>query len=198
MRWSSRRLLGKPSVGKPVGRGGDLECRLHLTSVIRKWERLRSGGIRSWPHVHLLGAAFDDGPHLISQRLAVWNAFSHFHRGGFLVMSNEAQFNASHLSPRNRIGHPYGGDVELQLVGAGDEAKLIRRIHRFHGPVHAAREIRRYRWKVRHLVGLGLTNIGQARHAGRKQARQANDSKTFQQHTSMEQVLCLSRCEKNN
>ena len=113
-------------------------------------------------------------------------------------MRDKAKFNASYLPVRNCIGHTGSGDVELQLIWPGIEAKVIWRFHRFHGLVHAVREIRRRSWKISYPSGLCLTKIGHARHAGGKQARQAHDSKTFHRHTSMEQVLCLSRCEKNN
>ena len=171
--------------------------RRRIGAPINKWERLRNGGIRSWQRGEVLGAAFDEGPHLTSQHPAVRLAFSQFNRGG-LVMRDEAKFKARQLSLGNRIGHLRGGDVELQFVWAGIEAKVIGRFHFRHGPVHATREILRRSWKVPDLVGFVLTKIGQARHAGREQARQANDSKTFQRHTSMGEVLCQSRCEKNN
>jgi hypothetical protein len=171
--------------------------RRRIGAPISKWERLRNGGIRSWQRGKVLGAAFDDGPHLTSQYPAVRFAFSQFNRGG-LVMRYEAKFKASQLSLGNGIGHLCGGDVELQFVWAGIEAKVIGRFHFRHGPVHATREIFRRSWKVPDLVGFVLTKIGQARHAGREQARQTNNSKTFQRHTSMEEALCQSRCEKNN
>jgi hypothetical protein len=125
-----------------------------------------------------------------------YRTFSHFNCGG-LAMSHEMQLKSSHLSQRSRIGHPCGGDEEFQLVWAGIETKGIGRVHLFHGPVHAAREIHRRSCKVRHLVNFILPKIGQARHAGREQAPQTNDRETFQRQTSMGEILCQSRCEKN-
>ena len=113
-------------------------------------------------------------------------------------MREKTKVQGSPLSRGIRIGHPCDGDVEPQVVCVGFEAKVRGRDHPRHGLVYAAREIDRGNWKVPDLVGFALTKIGQARHAGSEQARQANDSKTFHRHISMEQVLCLSRCEKNN
>lgn len=174
-----------------------MRIRRRFGGPVRSWERLGSGGTRCRRGGYLLGAAFNDGPGLAAKHTVSDGAFSHFYCGG-LPMSHEMQLKPSPLSPRNRIGHPCGCDEEFQLVWAGDEARGIGRVHRFHGPVHAFREIRRRRWKVCHLVGFGLTKIGPARHASREQARQTNDRKTFQLQTSMWEVLCQSRYEKNS
>jgi hypothetical protein len=113
-------------------------------------------------------------------------------------MREKTKVQGRPLSRGIHLGHPCDGDVEPQVVCVGFEAKVRGRDHSLHGLVYAAREIDRVNWKVPDLVGVVLTKIGHARHAGREQARQAHDSKTFHRHISMEPVLCLSRCEKNN
>ena len=159
-------------------------------------EQLRSGRILSWPHVQLLRAAFDEGPRLTSLHPAIRAPFSQFNRGG-LVTREKTKVQGSPLSRGIHSGHPCGRDEEPQFVCVACEAKAIGRFSRLHGVVHAAREIERRNGEVPNLLGFVLTKIGQARHAGREQARQANDSKTFQPHTSMLEVLWQTRDEKN-
>jgi len=112
-------------------------------------------------------------------------------------MREKTNVQGSPLSRGIRSGHPCGRNGEPQFVCVGFEAKVIGRFSRLHGVVHAAREIERRNWKVPNLIGFVLTKVGQARHAGREQARQANDSKTFQPHTSRLEVLWQTRNEKN-
>ena len=110
-------------------------------------------------------------------------------------MREKTKVQDSPLSRGIRSGHPCGRDGEPQFVCVGFEAKVIGRFSRLHGVVHAAREIERRNWKVPNLIGFVLTKIGQARNAGREQACQANDSKTFHPHTSMLEVLWQTRRE---
>ena len=182
--------------GGLIYQGSEIEDGCGDASGVEGCRDLGIRGTRYWRGSELLGAAFDDGPHLTGQHPAVWIAFSHFNRGG-LVMRDKPKFNSSYLPVRNRIGHTGSGDVELQLIWPGIEAKVIWRFHRFYGPVHAVREIRRRSWKISYPSGLCLTNIGQARHAGGEQARQTNDSKTFQRQPSTWEILWQSRYEKN-
>jgi hypothetical protein len=120
------------------------------------------GGCRCRHRSDLLSAAFHDGPKIATQPMVSDGTVSQLHGGG-LALRFEMQLQCSLLSPDRRLGRRRSCDHELLLVRTRIEPKAMGRAHGFRGTMHAVRKLRRLRWKIRHFLGLVMTQISQAR-----------------------------------
>jgi len=119
------------------------------------WERCRGGRRR----LNLLGAASNEGPGLLRERLPVAMAYSQFHLGEF------SQRNKMQLKPHDPLRQERlssDGEKILLLIGSPAEVRLIGRLDGFDPTQDTVGESRSWGRKIPNLVRGRLTNLGQA------------------------------------
>jgi hypothetical protein len=121
---------------------------------------------REWSGVsrrlQLLGAASNEGPGLLCERLPVAMAFSQFHLGE-LSQGDKMQLKPDYPLSQERLS--CDGQKKLLLIRPPAEVRLIGRVDGFDPTKDTVGKGRSRGRKIPHLSRGRLTNLGQARDA---------------------------------